>query len=496
MKICIVDDDQYIIDKIVQGIDWQEIGIDIVLTANNIRQAMKILETKTIDILISDIEMPQGSGLELLEWIRAEKIKVECIYVSSYAHFAYAQKALQLNCSEYLLKPVSNIELKKTINSVMKKISLNNTKKTSDINENWKNMLFKQDFSEIDELWKKDKKGIIGYIQWRPHEEIGKKIYQESFVIEEKIRAQFENSVLLISISQGLYFIQTFEYSLVELKDMWSNNYEQLRHMYKGEFFLYVSREIYGQNFTSEYNALKTMLQEGVFGEEYILTLEQWDVKVVKNRQPHFDIWESELLIRENFKEIENKNIEFLKEQWENKRINQSFLRQFREGFMQMIYRLLSQKKLRLSQLFNSLEFEEYYERSVYSLNSSFVFIRIVMQRLESVLKNEKNETDVVERIKIYIEENLSTDLSRNVLADYVNISEDYLTKKFILKTGMSIPNYITMIRMKKAKEYFETSELNVSEVATLVGYNNFSYFSKSFRDYVGCTPNSYRKQN
>ncbi len=71
------------------------IGIESVLTANNVRQAMKILEEAPVDILLSDIEMPQGSGLELLEWVRGRDLPVECVFLSSYAYFAYAQKAIQ-----------------------------------------------------------------------------------------------------------------------------------------------------------------------------------------------------------------------------------------------------------------------------------------------------------------------------------------------------------------------------------------------------------------
>ncbi len=72
MSICIliVDDDRLVVEKLAKGIGWERIGIESVLTANNVRQAMKILEEAPVDILLSDIEMPQGSGLELLEWVR------------------------------------------------------------------------------------------------------------------------------------------------------------------------------------------------------------------------------------------------------------------------------------------------------------------------------------------------------------------------------------------------------------------------------------------
>ena len=95
ISILMVDDDRILVEKLEETVDWKRIGISMVFTANNIRQAQKILEEFPIQILLCDIDMPQGSGLELLEWLRNQEIQTECIFLSSYANFAYAQKALQ-----------------------------------------------------------------------------------------------------------------------------------------------------------------------------------------------------------------------------------------------------------------------------------------------------------------------------------------------------------------------------------------------------------------
>ena len=74
ISVLIVDDDKLVVDKLVEGVNWTQLGIGTVLTAYNIRQAMEILNKEvSVDILLSDIEMPQGSGLELLEWVRNKK---------------------------------------------------------------------------------------------------------------------------------------------------------------------------------------------------------------------------------------------------------------------------------------------------------------------------------------------------------------------------------------------------------------------------------------
>ena len=108
ITILIVDDDKLLVDKLEETVNWSKIGIDMVFTANNIRQAQKLLEEYPIEMLLCDIDMPQGNGLELLEWIRYKKLDIECAFLSSYANFAYAQMALKLSSREYLLKPISN----------------------------------------------------------------------------------------------------------------------------------------------------------------------------------------------------------------------------------------------------------------------------------------------------------------------------------------------------------------------------------------------------
>lgn len=134
MNICIliVDDDRLVVDKIVEGVEWARLGIDPVLTAQNIRQAKDILEEVPVDILLSDIEMPQGSGLELLEWVRDRKMQLDCIFLSSYAHFAYAQKAINLKTSEYLLKPASNREIEDALTGVVEEIRKRKSGKEED----------------------------------------------------------------------------------------------------------------------------------------------------------------------------------------------------------------------------------------------------------------------------------------------------------------------------------------------------------------------------
>ena len=113
----IVDDDNHDIQKVKTIIDSTDIPVDELYTANYISQDKEILSNKEIDILLCDIEMPQGTGSELLEWGKDRSQDTVSVLLTCHSDFKYARQALRLGCIDYLLKPVDPEEL----NSVLKK---------------------------------------------------------------------------------------------------------------------------------------------------------------------------------------------------------------------------------------------------------------------------------------------------------------------------------------------------------------------------------------
>ena len=122
MNLLIVDDNVPVVNGIEKIIDRQEFSIDFIFKAFSMNKAMEILEREKIDLLISDIEMPGGNGLDLIEWVNEQKICCISIVLSSFADFHYAKKAISLGVSEYLLKPVENEELMRAIKKAQQKL--------------------------------------------------------------------------------------------------------------------------------------------------------------------------------------------------------------------------------------------------------------------------------------------------------------------------------------------------------------------------------------
>lgn len=121
-RVLLVDDEPRSVDAIEKNIDWRKCGIRDVHKALNMDSAISIIKKTKIDILVCDIEMPNGSGLQLLDWIRDHKYDINCIFVTCHPEFDYMRKAIQLKCYDYVLKPIDYSELFRIITILVKKL--------------------------------------------------------------------------------------------------------------------------------------------------------------------------------------------------------------------------------------------------------------------------------------------------------------------------------------------------------------------------------------
>ena len=107
LRVLLVDDEPFILQGIKMLIDWEQEGFEIAGMAANGKEAIAFLEQEEVDLIIADIRMPEMTGLELLETIKREKLSnAYFVILSGYADFEYARRAMQNECTEYLLKPI------------------------------------------------------------------------------------------------------------------------------------------------------------------------------------------------------------------------------------------------------------------------------------------------------------------------------------------------------------------------------------------------------
>ena len=122
MNVLLVDDEEVAVNALRRRVDWGKYGVDGVFLAGSMAQAQEVFSQTPIDILISDIEMPQGDGLELFEWVKLHYPAVECVYVTCHPEFTYIQRALRLGSADYILKPIDYEELDGILTALVERL--------------------------------------------------------------------------------------------------------------------------------------------------------------------------------------------------------------------------------------------------------------------------------------------------------------------------------------------------------------------------------------
>lgn len=111
------------------------------------------------------------------------------------------------------------------------------------------------------------------------------------------------------------------------------------------------------------------------------------------------------------------------------------------------------------------------------------------------VSKREERSGDIIRNAKRYIEDNFDKDISLDDVSRVVNISPYYFSKVFKEESGLNFIEYLTNIRIEKAKELLENSGLSIKEICLSCGYTDPNYFSRSFKKNVGVTPTEYKEK-
>lgn len=129
------------------------------------------------------------------------------------------------------------------------------------------------------------------------------------------------------------------------------------------------------------------------------------------------------------------------------------------------------------------------------SWTEAAAFFRDVAERLFALMTDESEQetNEVVEKVYQYVDENLDGDLSLNRLSDHVYLTPFYLSRLFKQKTGQSISDYITEIRVAKAKRLLGETQLKIHEVGMQVGYDSAPYFTRFFKKATRLTPQEFR---
>ena len=130
LSVVIVEDNPATIRSLVQTVDWKSLDCAIAGTANNGESGLKLILAQKPDIVLTDIRMPRKDGLDMIEEIHKDLPECKVIIITGYDQFQYASRAIKLSVFDYILKPIDNQEIERTL---QRAVNLTRRKRETDV---------------------------------------------------------------------------------------------------------------------------------------------------------------------------------------------------------------------------------------------------------------------------------------------------------------------------------------------------------------------------
>ncbi len=536
IKVFLVEDEIVIRNGIKNSIEWKKEGYEFVGEAGDGELAYPmILKTKP-DILITDIRMPFMDGLELSRLVKQELPDIKILILSGYDEFEYAKSAIKLRVAEYLLKPISSAKLLEVLKEVTVSIYQEREEREllkkyeDDMQENrqyekaeFLSRVMSQSLSVLEILEQGKQVGID--LSAGMYNTVLLKISSSSGDADEQkqlaeVSAKVES--LLDSKSNMHYFRRGIEgwavLCLAEDEAQMNNEIEGLREEIrkivdecpaKAEYFGAVG------NIVLRLGNVKESMEEAerVFAYRY---LKEWN-QIIDNEE-----------ITEKIEENSELSLSSLQIEKMDRRITEKFLKTGLKGegihFIDEYFESLGKNNIQ------SLLFRQYVAMDIYltavsvleglgyaseelvvrcgdfkEMESVLSTVEQTKEYLKNILEttiflreavSKQRYSQLLKEAKTYIEQNFGNEeISLNTVAASVNLSPNHFSTIFSQETGKTFIEFLTDVRMGKAKELLRSTSMKTAEIAYAVGYKDSHYFSYLFKKTQGCTPREFRSQ-
>jgi two-component system response regulator YesN len=528
-EILLVDDEIHAIEGVKADLDLDKLNISALHTAYNIRQAKEIFNTTQIDILLCDIEMPQGSGLELLSWARDHYPNIAAIFLTSHSDFHYAKEAMRLGSLDYLLKPLMRKELEDSIRKAQNVINHNSeVKKLNRSHQLW----MKHQILVIERFWLDLINQTIPSHIRAIREQIERynlPILEESLFLPVLISVKNWNKTLSRRDEKIM------EYALKKTAEeiLTANNSGIVFYLEHGKLLAIYACNNGDENLTEEnkracaryidfchqffycdltcYNGQPVRVHEvaelvaelkeqdrhnvAYFNQVYVHRDDAYEQPIGSIEIPDTNVLMT-LLKTGSIETVVNKVRQTLNGLVESKAIDMNRLHQLREDFTQALYTFLNMKGIQAHQLYGDEMSLSLNEKSVRSVNDMMNWVQHAASKALHQAEVVQETGEVVELIKAFISSNIDQDLSRETIAGQIYLNPDHLSRLFKKETGYSISEYVLQERISLAQELLTQTNISISEIALSVGYSNFSHFTKIFKKHAGLGPMEYRMRH
>jgi two-component system response regulator YesN len=520
-KVFFVEDEAITREGIRDNVDWCANGFEFCGEAADGEMALPLLRTAQPDVLITDIKMPFMDGLQLSKIIRERMPWVKIIILSGHDEFEYAQQAIKLGVTDYLLKPITvqnlqNALQKLTVQLDREREDQNNLKKLHEQVEENQSTLRERLLYKL----------IVGAVSPKEAIETGQMLGLDL------VARNYLVAILKIELNDRTEQYEHEEYqqiqgAVVRLIELNPNAITLKRDW--GDLILLMKGDDPGR-LEEERNSLLDQVRWEIEKTRYRLTIGLGTVK-----KQTTDICLSFVEALENIQNSSGEDggtshdfgqAELLKV---DKSAVENYLRsgskdEFDEFFNGYIHPLgesalrsnlirnyiFTDVLLAIAQLVDELDGEM--DKVIPELNSMEIVlsnIKTIEQLKEQVYKivsaaltyrdslPKGQNKSLIRQAREYIEQHYGDhDLSLHVLAARANLSDSHFSVVFSQETGSTFKEYLTDIRINKAKELLRMTGLRSVDIAYQVGYNDPHYFSSVFKKHTGLSPSEFRSQS
>ncbi len=528
-NLLIVDDEEIAVRGIVDGIDWNDTPVSRIWTAYDAEEAKEIFAGQEVHILLSDIEMPNENGVELLKWVREHYPATITLFLSGHADFKFAQQAVALGCLDYLLKPIDHDKLKRCVLEAAAKVrEQEEMAEIKETHQKYYEQWNKQRPLLVERLWQ----DIIHYRMSLSKEQLNAALA----AYDIPLHADSGVRLVLISIEQWswdwsardeeimTYGVKNAAAELVldgceghmvqeangilyallygtdepeeKLLERCRHFRDQSRLLLHCQLSCYVGRPVKVREVRGNVEELLAIEKSNVGRSGTVVAQREIgpsDAPDALPLQVQFQDW---ALLLELGKRTElSHRIDEYFNRLQVRQPDYALLNAYYFGLMNMIFQWLSKLSLHPRDVFPGGEWEEG-PQALKSIPRLRAWTQTICGLAADYSgRSGNNVSDVVDQVKKYMVEHLHEDFDREKIAEKVYLNPAYLSRLFRKETGRTLTDYLVELRLEKARKELEAGQMKVSDIAAAVGYTNFSHFSKLFKKATGLTPQEYRKK-
>lgn len=540
LKIFLAEDEVIVRETIKRMIPWENLGFELVGEAADGEMALPLLIRQQPDLLITDIKMPFMDGLTLARLAKKEVPGLKVVILSGYDDFNYAKQAINIGVEDYLLKPITKNALIERLTEIRSRYEDEKTQR--EYYEKFHREMQAYEKNSSRDFFEALVSGSLDMMEvYKRAEKLGLDIVAESY------------NVLIFTMNCNEDFSGQREgYSSWEAESL-----EMLEKFFTGHPFAMLFRSnvfSYGVLIKGEKNSIRENTRICVEEIRKIFDRKEdnkeWFVAVGESVERLSQIQKSyhsasrafsqrylydgkvlyydEMLAMEK-KDVTNDDSEYLQKVDVNA-LNPTILQKFlsnglleeTENFVQDYFYAIGQEPMEsvvfrsyviLNVRFSVLSFlkelgcdtktlepedtEEILAESGRNMESTIAYAeKLVSQAIQLRDRNSGNKNSSILKTAVdFIDQHyMEEDMSLNKAANVANVSANHFSALFSQNMGQTFIEYLTSLRMDKAKEYLRCTGMRSSEIAGEVGYKDAHYFSYLFKKTQGMTPSDYRK--